>query len=112
MGNVRNILKDLEELDSENQVSETSIRNRKSKQKKEFTDLLLSISGDLLEKKTRYTEHTSNTRLDISAVEEENETIKGLVDQSLNNSSSSYRKKVRIYIYRSGSSKSSSVTSR
>ena len=48
----------------------------KSKQKKEFTDLLLSISGDLLEKKTRYTEHTSNTRLDISAVEEENETLK------------------------------------
>ena len=38
--------------------------------------MLLSISGDLLEKKTRYTEHTSNTRLDISAVEEENETIK------------------------------------
>ena len=38
--------------------------------------MLLSISGDLLEKKTRYIEHTSNTRLDISAVKEENETLK------------------------------------
>ena len=50
----------------------------KSKQKKEFIDLLLSISGDLLEKKTRYTEHTSNTRLDILAVEEERKGLHSL----------------------------------
>ena len=43
MGNVRNILKDLEDLDSRNQVSVNLNLQLEKFKKKEFTDLLLCI---------------------------------------------------------------------
>lgn len=75
MGNAGHVLKDLEELDSENQV-DINLNLQLEKSQKACTELLLSVEGDSLEKKTRDTEHTSNRRLDISAIEEENETLK------------------------------------
>lgn len=75
MGNARHVFKDLEELDSENQVN-INLDLQLEKSQKACTELLLSVQGDSIDKKTRDTEHTSHTRLDISAVDKENVSLK------------------------------------